>query len=133
MNTENNSPQKLGLSFCIRRGRLLIHQSIIRRIGDPEYIRFLYNARDKHIAVQACEAIDQHSYRVPSFAPGDSSSFEINSMPLLSVIYKRCHWDQEKSYLVYGKAFAKNRLVDCDLSTALVITQNLFVEPQIRG
>lgn len=130
MSTESKTEERLGLSFSIRRGRVLVHHSTIRSIGKPEYIRFLFNSKTKHIAVQSCEPIDQHSFRVPAFIPGEKTSFEISSIPFLSVIYKRCHWDENKSYLVYGREYKKNRLVDFDLETAREIAPEDFVDPE---
>ena len=130
MNTDSKTEQRLGMSFSIRRGRVLVYHSTIRSIGEPEYIRFLFNSKIRHIAVQSCEPIDRHSFRVPVFVPGENISFEISSIPFLSVIYKRCHWDENKSYLVYGREYKKNRLVDFDLETAREIAPEDFVDPE---
>ena len=54
----------------------------------------------------------------------------ISSIPFLSVIYKRCHWDENKSYLVYGREYKKNRLVDFDLETAREIAPEDFLDPE---
>ena len=123
----------LGLSFNIRRGRMLIYHSTLRALGEPEYIRFLFNNRDKRIAVQSCEAIDRDSFRVPKFIPGEKFQFDISSSPFLSVIYKACHWNYNESYLVYGERYMTNHLVDFDLKTAVQITQEQFVDPEGMG
>ena len=130
MSTDIKTEEKLGLSFNIRRGRVLVYHSTIRSIGEPEFIRFLFNSKIRHIAVQSCEPIDRHSFRVPVFVPGEKTSFEISSIPFLSVIYKRCHWDENKSYLVYGREYRKNRLVDFDLDTAREIAPEDFIDPE---
>ena len=121
---------RLGLSFSIRRGRLLIYQSTIRAINEPDYIRFLFNSSEKRIAVQSCEAIDRDSFRVPKPIEGEKFQFEISSCPFLSVIYKACHWDMAESYLVYGNRFPVNHLVDFDLNTAVKIKPEQFVDPE---
>ena len=71
----------------------------------------------------------QDSVRTPEwqFSPDGNN---ITSSPLLSVIYKACHWEFDKSYLVYGESYPRNRLVDYDLNTAVVITQEQFVDPE---
>ena len=99
---DNTAGSRLGLSFNIRRGRMLIYHSTIIEIGEPEFIRFLFNNRDKKIAVQSCEAIDRDSFRVPKVIPGERFQFDITSSPFLSVVYKACHWSPDESYLVYG-------------------------------
>lgn len=133
MDNEKIPDNRLGISFSIRRGRLLIYHSVIRALGEPEHIRFLLNSRDKHIAVQACEPIDQHSFRVPKSQEGELFQFEISSSPLLSVLYKQCEWDVDKTFLVYGKEYQKNRLIDFDLSSAAVISPDEFIDPENRG
>ncbi len=83
---DNITGIRLGLSFNIRRGRMLIYHSTIRAMGEPEYIRFLFNNRDKKIAVQRCEAIDRDSFRVPKVVPGERFQFDITSSPFLSEV-----------------------------------------------
>lgn len=127
---DNSTEIRLGLSFNIRRGRMLVYHSTIRAIGEPEYIRFLFNNRDKKIAVQSCEAIDRDSFRVPKYIPGEKFQFDITNSPFLSVLYKACHWDYDESYLVYGERYPMNHLVEFDLKTAIQITQDQFVDPE---
>ena len=128
---EKIRPEKrLGLSFSFQRGRLLIYYASIRELQEPEYIRFLFNSREKKLAIQVCEQIDRDGIRVPKKGETDKFQFDITSSPLLSVIYKACHWEFDKSYLVYGKSYPRNRLVGYDLNTAVVITQEQFVDPE---
>ena len=124
------SEKRLGLSFSFQRGRLLIYYATIRELQEPDYIRFLFNSREKHLAVQACEQIDRDGVRVPKKGQTEKFQFEINSSPLLSVIYKACHWDFDKSYLVTGVSYHRNHLVDYDLKSADVIAQDQFVDPE---
>lgn len=127
---ETRVETSLGLSFNIRRGRMLIYHSTIRALGEPEYIRFLFNSREKKIAVQSCEAIDRDSFRVPKPVPGEKFQFDISSSPFLSIIYKACRWSLDESYLVYGQLYPKNRLVDFELKTAVQITPDQFIDPE---
>ena len=130
MSDEFKTEGRLGLSFSFRRGRLLVYYSTIRNLGMPEYVRFLLNSKEKRIAIQKCEEIDRDGIRVPKRGEIEKYQFEINSSPLLSVIYKKCNWDYEKSYLVSGEAFPKNNLIDFDLNTAVIIAQDQFVDPE---
>lgn len=79
---------KLGLSFSFQRGRLLIYYASIRELQEPEYIRFLFNSREKRLAIQVCEQIDRDGIRMPQKGETDKFQFDITSSPLLSVIYK---------------------------------------------
>ncbi len=130
MEEKNRLESRLGLSFNFQRGRLLIYYATIREMGEPDYIRFLLNSKDRRLAVQACEQIDRDRIRVPKKGETEKFQFDIASSPLLSVIYKFCHWDIDKSYLVYGVSYPKNHLVDYDLEKAVVISQEQFVDPE---
>lgn len=127
---DNTAVSRLGLSFNIRRGRMLIYHSTIREIGDPEFIRFLFNNRDRKIAVQSCEAIDRDSFRVPKVIPGERFQFDITSSPFLSVVYKACHWNLAESYLVYGVSHPEHHLVEFELKDAIQIAPEQFIDPE---
>lgn len=128
---EQKMPEnKLGMSFSITRGRLLIHHATIIELGDPDYIRFLYNDGSRRMAIQCCEKIDRDGFRVPKAAPGERFQFEISSSPLLSIIYKKCGWDIEQSYSVVGASYPEHRLVEFKLDEAKKIAADQFVDPE---
>ena len=59
MEEKTRPDKRLGLSFSFQRGRLLIYYASIRELQEPEYIRFLFNSREKRLAIQVCEQIDR--------------------------------------------------------------------------
>ena len=121
---------RVGVSFSLRRGRLLIYHATIKALGDPGYIRFLVNSKERHLAVQCCEEIDKNHFRVSKWTEGERNRFEITSITFISILYKMCQWDQEKTYMVYGTPHPKYRLVDFDLSTAREIRPDQFEDPE---
>lgn len=127
---EKGTEKNLGLSFSITRGRVLIYHATIRELGEPDYIRFLYDDGRKRVAVQCCEKIDREGFRVPKVQPGDRFQFEINSSPWLSVIYKKCEWDIEQTYTVNGTSYPEHRLVEFKLDDAIPIAANKFIDPE---
>ena len=127
---DNKYENKAGLSFALRRGRLLVHHATIRTLGDPDYIRFLLNKNGKRIAIQCCEVIDGDNFRVPKDIEGTKYSFEISSSTFISVIYSTCGWDIDKTYMVYGSYYPKHRLVEFDLREAREIRPDMFVDPE---
>ena len=130
MNDANRPENRLGMSFSIMRGRLLIYHATIRALGDPDYIRFLYNDGKKRVAIQCCEQIDRDGFRVPKVTEGERFSFVINSSPFLSVIYKKCGWDIEQTYNVLGTSYPEYRLVEFRLDDAKKIAPGQFVDPE---
>ena len=121
---------KAGVSFSIRRGRLLVYHATIKALDNPSYIRFLVNSNEQHLAVQCCEEIDGNHFRVPVPKEGEKYIFEISSVTFLSILYKMCKWDQAKTYMVYGEVHPKYRLVDFDLKNAREIRPDQFVDPE---
>jgi len=119
-----------GISFSIKRSRVLIYRSTIRELKSPEYIRFLLNKKKHTIAVQCCEQIDQDSFKVPDLANDKRVQFEISSMNFLSIIYEIANWDPKKTYHLTGYYIEKYRLVLYDLNEANVISDDEFVDPE---
>lgn len=81
---------KVGISFSLLRGRVLIHRSALRSIDMPSNIRFLLNTGAKKVAIQACEAIDRDSFTVPNL--NEMGSYEIASVNFINVIYGLAGW-----------------------------------------
>ena len=130
MGGDSRAENRLGMSFSITRGRLLVYHATIRELGEPGYIRFLYNDGKRRVAVQCCEKIDEEGFRVPKAYQGERFQFEINSSPWLSVIYKKCGWDIEQSYSVTGVSYPEHRLVEFRLDNAKKIAPAQFVDPE---
>lgn len=130
MYDDNRPGNRLGMSFSIIRGRLLVYHATIIELGDPEYVRFLYNDGKRRFAVQCCEKIDKEGFRVPRVDPGGHFQFEVRSGPLLSVIYKKCEWNTEKAYNVYGTSYPEHRLVEFKLDEASMISSEQFIDPE---
>ena len=130
MCSNNRSDNKLGMSFSLSRGRLLVYHATIIELGNPDYVRFLYNDGKKRIAVQCCEKIDKEGFRVPAVDVGERFQFEITSSPLLSVIYKKCGWGAGRTYNVIGTSHPEHRLVEYKLEEAKEIAPNQFVDPE---
>ena len=128
--SETRLENKAGLSFSLRRGRLLVYHATIKMLGEPNYIRFLLNAKENKLAVQCCEEIDGNNFRVPDYSVGSKYIFEISSVTFLSLIYKNCKWDDTKTYACYGTYHPKYRLVDFDLAQAREIRPEQFVDPE---
>lgn len=118
------------MSFSLPRGRLLVYHATIRELGNPQYVRFLYNDGRRRIAVQCCEKIDKEGFRVPDTEAGDRFQFEISSSPLLSVIYKKCEWDIDQAYNVTGVSYPEHRLVEFRLDDARQIAASSFMDPE---
>ncbi len=130
MSSNTKTDNRLGMSFSLIRGRLLVSHATIIELGNPEYVRFLYNDGKKRIAVQCCEKIDKEGFRVPVVDVGERFQFEISSIPLLSVIYKKCGWDVTQTYNVTGVSYPEHRLVEYKLEEVRQIAPNQFVDPE---
>lgn len=133
MQDEYRPDGKLGMSFSIERGRLLVYHATILELGEPGYVRFLYNDGKRRLAIQCCEKIDKEGFRVPKVAAGGLFQFEISAEPLLSVIYKKCDWDPGKAYTVFGTSYPEHRLVEFRFDDAVMISADQFIDPENAG
>ena len=87
----------------------------------------MLNSKDRRVAVQSCTAIDKDSFRVPAKIGGDYT-FEIASLRFLSVIYKICGWDDNKTFNVRGIVIHSQRLAEFRLDEAREIAQSWLFE-----
>lgn len=120
----------IGLSFSLKRRRVLIHRSTLRSLGVPKNIRFLLNMKKKRVAVQVCEAIDRDSFKAPNINE-NKDSYEITSMNFISIVYRIAKWDENRTYRLEGRLYGDNRLVEFDLMDAEIIDDSEFVDPEV--
>lgn len=122
---------RIGLSFSMKRRRVLIYRSTLRCLGMPKNIRFLLNIKKKKIAVQVCEAIDRDCFKIPMIKDGSKEPFEITSINFINMIYKAAGWDSESTYRIFGRAYPDNRLVEFVFDDAEIIRDDDFVDPEL--
>lgn len=55
-----------GVSLCQKKGIIRIFRSTIKELGDPRYIRFLFNPKKRTLAVQSVSRKEAECFRVPN-------------------------------------------------------------------
>lgn len=123
---------RTGISFSMKRRRVLIYRSSLRALGMPSNIRFLLNMKKKKVAVQACEAIDRDSFKVPEIIDGGKDQYEISSVNFLKMVYKLAGWKDDGTYRIAGVVYLENRLVEFELGDAVKIADEEFVDPEVE-
>ncbi len=122
----------LGISFSLRRGRVLIYRDTIRALEYPDYFRFLVNKDACKIAMEVCKFGDDGFQIVPDFnTMVGKYSYEISSLGLLKLIWLMCGWDLNGSYRTFGTLYQKQGVVDFDLNKAEKIFDSEFVDPEV--
>lgn len=58
-----------GISLCQKWGKIRIFHSTIVALGEPKYIRFLFNPEKRGLVVQACARKEAECFRVPKYNP----------------------------------------------------------------
>lgn len=76
-----------GVSLCQKTGIIRIFRSTIKELGDPKYIRFLFNPEKRTLAVQATSRKEAECFRVPKYNSKDWD-FKICSVQMLRMIWK---------------------------------------------
>lgn len=68
-----------GISLCQKWGKIRIFHSTIVALGEPRYIRFLFNLEMKKLAVQACARKEAECFCVPKYDP-ENWEFKISTV-----------------------------------------------------
>ena len=109
-----------GVSLCKKSGRIRIFHSTIKELGNPKYIRFLFNPEKKALVVQSCKKKEPECFHVPKYNP-ENWEFAIHSIPMLRMIWKVCEWEEDKTYRSDGMHYADHELVEFDLTRAEIL------------
>lgn len=108
-----------GLSFSLRCGKTLIYHATIKALGDPEYIRFLIDTKNKRMALQVCNKKLPESFKVPQ-CEQDKWDFTVCGQAMLKIIWDCCGWDRDKTYRIEGNVIENHDLVEFDLRQATI-------------
>jgi hypothetical protein len=82
------------------------------------------------VAIQVATPIDKEALKVPAFR--EVQQYEIASKAFLRVLYKNCHWDESRTYRVYGTNYGNEQVVEFRLEEATIIRDEEFRDPEIR-
>ena len=122
---QENNMMIPGISLCQKWGKIRIFHSTIVALGEPRYIRFLFNPDKKGLVVQACARKEAECFRMPKYNP-ENWEFKISSVPMLRMIWNTCNWDKEKTYRLTGMCHIEHNLVEFDMKQATVQTADEF-------
>ena len=90
------------ITVDICRHRLRIHQSTLRRLDNPTYVRILVNPTDKGIVVEKCDANAAGSFRLLQ-SKKRTHSMEMYSSSLVDEISECAGYSQYKSVKLLGR------------------------------
>lgn len=109
-----------GVSLCQKTGIIRIFRSTIKELGDPKYIRFLFNPEKRTLAVQATSRKEEECFRVPKYNSKDWD-FKICSVQMLRMIWKVCGWNENDTYRAAGTHYPEYNLVEFDLNQVDIV------------
>lgn len=110
---DNNQYCKYGISFSWKHAGVYIYKNTLKALGNPEYVRFLFDEKKKHLALQVCMMQDSGSIKV---SRNNDVYTEITSLIMLRLIWKMCNWDKKNTLRCFGKLYSKSQVVDFDLN-----------------
>lgn len=117
MSEQNTS----SISFYLRSNRLHVFVSALKELGSPSRICFLLDKDGNRLLILPYDKHDFVSHAVPRKLYLGSSSMEIHSQKLCSVIADKHGWDLSKSYRVPGTVFKDKRAAVYYLAKAVLI------------
>lgn len=109
-----------GVSLCQKKGIIRIFRSTIKELGDPRYIRFLFNPEKRTLAVQSVSRKEAECFRVPKYNPKDWD-FKICSIQMLRMIWRVCEWNENDTYRIAGTHYSEYNLVEFNLNQARIV------------
>ena len=112
------------ISFYLRCSTVHLHQSTLKGINNPPFVKFLINKDRKTFAVQPCAEKDFYSTRVRVDQSGKADTAEIYSYGLCCALAQTNGWDKNNSYRVYGKIFPNQNIAVFDFSRSKIINEN---------
>ena len=113
--------EKIGLSFTCKEGRIRIFRETLQVLDFAKHYRFLYNQKNKYLAIQACSFGDKGAHKMPDII--DGVSCVVYSTALVDMIYKDCHWDETVSYRASGSGFPDEKTAYVDLDSAEIVNE----------
>lgn len=116
MDHEDAQDYKVGMSLSWNNMRILIYKKALKALGWPKYIRFLFNAREKKICIQASKFSDQDSVSLPDYFR--RKKCEISSVNMIILIWALYGLEKEKTYQLNGIAHKGYNLVEFNVSEA---------------
>ena len=116
MEHEDAQDYKVGMSLSWNNMRILIYKKALKALGWPKYIRFLFNAREKKICIQASKFSDQGSVGLPDYF--SRRKCEISSVNMIILIWALYGLEKEKTYQLSGIAHKGYNLVEFNVSEA---------------
>ena len=109
-----------GISLCQKWGKIRIFHSTIVALGEPKYIRFLFNPEKRGLVVQAYARKEAECFRVPKYNPKDWD-FKICSIQMLRIIWRVCEWNENDTYRIAGTHYPEYNLVEFNLNQARIV------------
>jgi len=110
--------------FDIKYYKTRINKATILQMGYPKLVRFLVNQERKELIVQPCNQNEPLAFKVPKDFGPKTHGLDVNSLPLLNVIYKTFGWNRNTRYLAYGRYIEKDNIVVFDLANCETFTDN---------
>lgn len=123
---QENNMMIPGISLCQKWGKIRIFHSTIVALGEPRYIRFLFNPDKKGLVVQACARKEAECFRVPKYNP-ENWEFKISSVPMLRMIWNTCNWDKEKTYRLTGMCHIEHVIINGVMEDVRFVVQSAIM------
>ena len=108
------------ISFYLKANRIHIFMDTLRSIGSPKRICFMIEENGRTLLISPYAQKDFKSHEVSNSVYAGSSSLEINSLRLCSLVAKLHGWDRERSR-VPGKYSTEHNVVIFRLYEAEII------------
>ena len=114
----------------INKRYLTFTKSLIEEMGQPEYIRFLTNAKDSAFALQICKATDKDAYKF-YLANGEAKFCCAASVRKSVFALMGEYWDETKFYGCKGTYSAELNATVFDLKNCYIRNVESFRQSKV--
>lgn len=114
VNYESPEDFRAGISLSWNNMRVYVHKKTLKALGYPGYARFLFDVKNRKFCLQACSIGESGAF--PLRVNSKSNSCEINSMPLILLVWQKCKLRPGDTYRYIGIAHKRYRLVEFNIN-----------------
>ena len=111
---ESSEEFRAGISFSWNNMRVYVHKKTLKALGYPEYARFLFDIERQKFCIQASRLGESGAF--PLRINSRTNTCEINSMPLILLVWEKCKLRPGDTYRYIGIAHRRYRLVEFTVS-----------------
>ena len=101
----------LAISLDMKKHRIRVHKAALHQIGDPKYIQFLVDPKDRIVGIIPASQKSMGAVKITRSRMKSDESIEVYSQPFLVRLYALAGLNPSDAYRVRGKVIPGQNLL----------------------